>query len=125
MSVLVVASATPEGRAALAEGAAEARRRGTALLWLDVGAEPAGDVAPLLDGTPARHVARDPNQDPTDAVLDAVAAEDVEVLVVGTRRRSPLGKFVLGSMAQKLILDAPVPVLTVKVPAGADGRTGS
>lgn len=118
MSVLVVASATAEGRAALAEGAAEARRRATSLLWCNVGAAPIEDVAELLTGAAAREVERDPHQDPTDAVLDAVAADDVEVLVVGTRRRGPLGKFVLGSMAQKLILDAPVPVLTVKTPPG-------
>jgi K+-sensing histidine kinase KdpD len=39
---------------------------------------------------------------------------DVTLLVVGVRKRSPIGKVVLGSLAQRLILDASVPVLTVK-----------
>ncbi|MFI8527355.1 universal stress protein [Promicromonospora sukumoe] len=125
MSVLVVASATTEGRAALLEGVAEARRRATTLQWCNVGPTPVDGAAELLAGAEASEVTRDPHQDPIDAVLDVVAAGDVEVLVVGARRRSPLGKFVLGSMAQRLILDSPVPVLTVKPSAGTDGGRGS
>jgi nucleotide-binding universal stress UspA family protein len=48
-------------------------------------------------------------------VLGVVADHpEVTRLVVGVRKRSPLGKVVLGSIAQRLILDAPVPVLSVK-----------
>ena len=41
-------------------------------------------------------------------------AADAEVLVIGARRRSPLGKFLLGSATQTIILDAPMPVLVIK-----------
>lgn len=49
-----------------------------------------------------------------DAVLATVRKEDAELLVIGARRRSPVGKFLLGSSAQAMILEADVPVLVVK-----------
>ena len=49
-----------------------------------------------------------------DALLGLVDTLDAEVLVIGARRRSPVGKFLLGSVTQTLILQADVPVLVVK-----------
>ena len=37
-------------------------------------------------------------------------------LVIGARRRSPVGKAFLGSVTQDILLDADVPVLVVKSP---------
>ena len=39
-----------------------------------------------------------------------------DLLVVGARRRSPVGKALLGSVTQTIILEASVPVLVVKAP---------
>ena len=44
-------------------------------------------------------------------VADEVGAE---ILVIGARRRSPVGKALLGSVTQTVILEANVPVLVVK-----------
>ncbi|MFM6849443.1 MAG: universal stress protein [Terrabacter sp.] len=54
--------------------------------------------------------------DVSEAILGAVGELGPDVLVIGARRRSPLGKAFLGSVAQNLILDADVPVLVVKSP---------
>lgn len=49
-----------------------------------------------------------------DAVLSAAARDDVTWIIIGSRRRSAVSKFILGSNAQTIILNATVPVLVVK-----------
>ncbi|MEO5711330.1 MAG: universal stress protein [Nocardioidaceae bacterium] len=51
-----------------------------------------------------------------DALLKLVEAVDADLLVIGARRRSPVGKALLGSVAQTVILEANLPVLVVKAP---------
>ena len=51
-----------------------------------------------------------------DALLELVAAVDADLLVIGARRRSPMGKALMGSVAQTVILEANLPVLVVKAP---------
>jgi len=45
------------------------------------------------------------------AIADEVAAE---LIVIGLRRRTPVGKLILGSNAQRILLDSSCPVLAVK-----------
>lgn len=49
-------------------------------------------------------------------VLDLTKQVEASLLVIGARRRSPVGKFLLGSVTQTLILEAEVPVVVVKPP---------
>jgi nucleotide-binding universal stress UspA family protein len=59
------------------------------------------------------HLATAP-EDVAATILDLAAKADADLLIIGARRRSPVGKFLLGSVAQTLILDAGMPVLVVK-----------
>ena len=52
--------------------------------------------------------------DVSSAILGQVRDIDAEILVIGARRRSPVGKAFLGSVTQTLILEADVPVFVVK-----------
>jgi nucleotide-binding universal stress UspA family protein len=49
-----------------------------------------------------------------EEVLDAVKEVDAELCVIGIRRRTAVGKALLGSNAHRILMDAPCPVLAVK-----------
>ncbi len=49
-----------------------------------------------------------------ELLLEALEKEDVNLLIIGIRPRSAVGKFLMGSVAQKVLMGASVPVLTVK-----------
>jgi nucleotide-binding universal stress UspA family protein len=55
--------------------------------------------------------------DTAEAVLGTVDRLSADLLVIGARRRSPVGKAFLGSVTQEILLDSPVPVLVVRAPA--------
>ena len=59
-------------------------------------------------------IRRDVVPDVADAVLAAAEQHAADVIVVGVRHRTPVGKLLLGSVAQRVILDATCPVLAVK-----------
>lgn len=52
--------------------------------------------------------------DVADELLAAMDRPDATLLVIGIRHRSPVGKLLLGSVSQRLILECPKPVLAVK-----------
>ncbi len=56
--------------------------------------------------------------DPSDAVVQVAQRRDARLVVLGLRHRSPVGKIVFGSTAQRILLDATCPVLAVKPPPG-------
>jgi nucleotide-binding universal stress UspA family protein len=55
--------------------------------------------------------------DPVDELLSAMDRHDAELLVIGIRHRNPVGKLLLGSVSQQLLLECEKPVLAVKPPA--------
>ncbi len=65
-------------------------------------------------GVPHQVVQRVGLGEPADEILDAVRETGAGLVVVGVRRRTPVGKLLLGSTAQRILLDAPCPVLAVK-----------
>ncbi|MFI2651860.1 universal stress protein [Micromonospora fulviviridis] len=128
MTVLVAYVPTPEGDAAFTAGLAEAARRRERLVLLNtpregapVSAEMAAAdaVAAMVERGAAAGVAVEVRQDPhagdlADEVVRVAEAVDASVIVIGLRRRSPVGKLIMGSAAQRILLDADRPVLAVK-----------
>jgi len=51
---------------------------------------------------------------PAEDLLQASKDEDADMIVIGIRRRSPVGKLILGSNAQDILLHADCAVLAVK-----------
>ena len=132
MTVAVAHQASSSTRAiALQEAAREAQRRGEELAVLhvveslDLDIEDAyrhsldDEVAGALAEVGATglswqlHLATAPH-DVADTLLELTEKAGAGLLVIGARRRSPVGKALLGSVTQTLILRADVPVLVVK-----------
>jgi nucleotide-binding universal stress UspA family protein len=116
MSVLVAVPDSPEGLAALSAGVSEAELLGTDLIVMNLALTPI-DTSLIPDGTQVKVLERagKSDRDPAEAVLDEIRDHDVSRLVIGIKRRTPIGKAVLGSVSQRLLLDSPVPVVAVKL----------
>lgn len=52
--------------------------------------------------------------DVADDLIGTAEETQAHLVVIGLRRRSPVGKLILGANAQRVLFDAPCPVLTVK-----------
>ena len=115
MTVVVAVPDSPEGRAALSAAIDEARRRSADLLVLNLALTPL-DGAGLPSDVSVEVRERTGHADPADWVLAALDeyAGKAELLVIGMKRRTPVGKALLGSLSQRLLLEADVPVLAVK-----------
>jgi len=136
MSVAVAHHTRSSSALALQEGARQAAYRGTHLLVVHVVESLDNDIAEankagISDAVEsALEAACLPDlqwdvrlvpggrdiADVSAAILATVHELGPDLLVIGARRRSPMGKAFLGSVAQNIILDADVPVLVVKSP---------
>jgi nucleotide-binding universal stress UspA family protein len=121
MTVLVAYNSSPHGEAAVRAALTEARDRDLALHVVVLDPQPADAPAPaaltaLFDGVAAEPAVtyRPEHTEPADAILDAADAVGATLVVVGSRKRSSQGTFLMGSTTQRVLLDASVPVLVVK-----------
>jgi nucleotide-binding universal stress UspA family protein len=55
--------------------------------------------------------------EPAEDLIGIAEEVSAELIVIGLRRRSPVGKLILGSNAQRILLEAKCPVLAVKADA--------
>lgn len=59
---------------------------------------------------------------PGDRIVEYAEKNDVRYIVVGGRKRSPAGKAIFGSVTQKILLNAPCPVIST-IEKEASGHT--
>jgi len=119
--IVVGYSAKPEGRAALQRALSEAKLRGAALVVVNASPDVEGDdlAAELAESGLSCEI-RIPADvhDSAEELIRTAEATDADFIVIGLRRRSPVGKLLLGSNAQRVLLDAACPVLAVKAEPG-------
>jgi nucleotide-binding universal stress UspA family protein len=124
-STIVLVNDRPEGDAALRWGADHARRCGNdlqvVLVRADSPAAPEYSTPALSERVRERlvdaglpHLLHHPEEDVVAQVDRLATAVGADLVVVPVRRRSPTMKLLVGSIAQRLILDAPCPVVAVK-----------
>ncbi len=128
-AVVIGYVASAEGDAAVRQGIVEAKLRGSNLIVVFSDHGDKVDSATAAEHTAAlervhvtlhdagvthdvRHIRG--SKDPVGDVLDAADGVNAELIVIGIRRRSPVGKLVLGSHSQSILLEASIPVLAVK-----------
>ncbi|MFC3298474.1 universal stress protein [Arthrobacter agilis] len=118
------------GEAAVAQAVEEARRRDAELVVINTTradrlVNPAyaddADVSKLegmLRSTGVAYSIRHSISEATAAeeVVDVAQELDAELIVIGLRHRTPVGKLIMGSTAQTILLSARCNVLAVKLP---------
>ena len=128
MTVLVSYIPTPEGWAALKIGTEQAVLRHSPIVVLNIAmdqncADPTfadekdlDDVRSVLDqaGLASTLCQVTNATDVSDTVLQSADEHGADLIVVGLRGRSPVAKAILGSNAQRIILGAQCPVLSVR-----------
>jgi nucleotide-binding universal stress UspA family protein len=130
MTIVVGFVPTNEGRAALRRAAEEARTRSTRLVVINSnrgGRDLAADDAERYENELAtvqrelteagvehevRQLVR--GMEPAEDLIAVAEETGADFIVIGLRRRTPVGKLILGSNAQRILLEAPCPVLAVK-----------
>lgn len=128
MTILVAYVDRPEGQAALDKGMEIAKRRNERLVVVNAG--PGGtkedpSMVHVSEGERVEELLRASGLDAQykQFVRGNSAVEEIEalveslqasLLVIGLRKRSPVGKLIMGSVAQELLLTVPCPVLAVK-----------
>jgi nucleotide-binding universal stress UspA family protein len=117
----------PYGRAAVSAAVAEAQLRGHRLVvinatkgdaYVDERYAADSDRRALESELAATGVSHEVRQmmgvDVADQLLAVADELSASLIVIGLRRRTPVGKLLLGSVAQRILLGAGCPVLAVK-----------
>jgi nucleotide-binding universal stress UspA family protein len=121
---------TPEGGAALDHAKQWAAANSARVVVVNTGrngdyshpnfasAQDLDAVEAELAATGLRHEVEQPTdgRPAAEAILGAALKHEADLIVIGLRRRTPVGKLITGSTAQQVLLDASCPVLSVKAP---------
>ncbi|MFI2487046.1 universal stress protein [Promicromonospora kroppenstedtii] len=121
MTIVVGHLATPEGQEALSTAVTEARERKAPLVVVTSGKRPVDECRAELDELASGAAAgvdlrvEEGTGDLAEDLIRTATSTGAELIVIGLRRRSPVGKLILGAGAQRILVEAPCPVLAVKV----------
>ena len=113
MSIVVAVPDSAEGARALSVAITEAELLGTDLVVVNLGLRPLDTSA--YGGLTVVNRSGRGDQDQAEVVLGAISERQASRLVIGMKRRTPVGKALIGSLSQQLLLRSPVPVLAVKL----------
>ncbi|MBS7349031.1 MAG: universal stress protein [Comamonas sp.] len=128
MTILVAYAPRPEGEAALEKAIEIATRRDVRLFVVNAAPGGPNEDPDLLPGYEADAMEKRLSdlKIPTifkqfvrgkniiEEIEQLVIQEDVSLVVIGLRKRSAVGKLLLGSVAQDILMTVPCPVLAVK-----------
>jgi nucleotide-binding universal stress UspA family protein len=115
MPVIVAGTSTPEGKAAHRFALQEAARRNEDLVYFVLDGNRPDSVLAAEAGVTETYAEPDARgRDAVGDLLDHAERLGASAIVVGVRHRSPVGKLLLGSAAQQIILEANTPVISVK-----------
>lgn len=128
MTIVVGYIPTSEGEAALTAAIGEAARRGEPVRVINVGRDDASRDDRFIDEIEVnrlearfraagitgevRQLVR--GREPAEEIVVVAEELGASLIVIGLRRRTPTGKLLFGSQAQRILLDADCPVLAVK-----------
>ena len=128
MTILVAYAPRPEGEAALQKGLEIAKRRDEHLIVVNASPGGTGEDSSKADvqdvervekiladsGASAEFKQFVRGKSALDEIEDLVETRSVSLLVIGLRQRSKVGKLIMGSVAQDILLSVTCPVLAVK-----------
>lgn len=128
MVIVVGYYPAPQGRAALARGIEEARLRGGRLVVVNSSRGDAlvdrrfaqgadvDELEALLMAGGVEWQLQQPvrGHDAAEEILDVAESTRADLIVIGIRHRTPVGKLIMGSTAQRVLLEARCPVVSVK-----------
>lgn len=128
MTILVAYAPRPEGQAALAKGIEIAKSRGERLLVVNASPGGAKEDTAMADaqdiervetllagsGLDAEFKQFVRGQSAVSEIESMVESLQVSLLIIGLRKRTAVGKLILGSVAQEILLSVACPVLAVK-----------
>ena len=128
MTIVVAYAPRPEGRAALEKGLEIAARRGERLLVVNAIADGRKEDPSLADTMDVEAVERRlatsglkaefkqfvRGKSAVDEIVELAESPDVSLVIVGLRKRNPVGKLIMGSVSRDILLSVACPVLAVK-----------
>ena len=128
MTILVAYIPRAEGQAALEKGIELAKERNEFLIVVNATPGGKGDDPSRADAQDVERVEQllsvssiqsefkqfVRGKNAVEELADMVATHQVSMLVIGLRKRTAVGKLIMGSMAQEILMTIDCPILAVK-----------